>query len=266
VINLRGESSKAFYDEEVAVAEEEGVELISIKLSAVDLPSAYWIRRLAEALETAERPLLIHCRAGADRTGVASVMAAMAVGGAPYREARKQLSMRYFHFDGSPEHIAGFLQRYEQWCRANGRDTGGWEQFKRWATKIYHPDYYKVRIDPPAEAMVAAPGERVTLEMTVTNLADEAVPAGEAARQFRLVAFLGTSVFEEPDRELSPRVDLPEKDVAPGESVTVELPLRAPKRPGVYEVGFDLVEEHVAWFAKEGSPVSRMTLRVAEPG
>jgi hypothetical protein len=47
------------------------------------------------------------------------------------------------------------------------------------------------------------------------------------------------------------RTALP-RPVAPGEQVTVELPVRAPIPPGHYRFALDLVAEHRAWFAEVG--------------
>jgi tRNA (mo5U34)-methyltransferase len=44
-------------------------------------------------------------------------------------------------------------------------------------------------------------------------------------------------------------------DVAPGESATVEIALRAPAEAGRYRLGFDMVSEHLAWFEDLGSAV-----------
>jgi tRNA (mo5U34)-methyltransferase len=51
-------------------------------------------------------------------------------------------------------------------------------------------------------------------------------------------------------------------DVAPGESVTVEIAMRAPAAPGRYRLEFDMVSEHLAWFEDLGSEVVRHALVV----
>jgi tRNA (mo5U34)-methyltransferase len=57
------------------------------------------------------------------------------------------------------------------------------------------------------------------------------------------------------------RADL-DADVAPGGEASIDLVLRAPERPGVYQVEFDMVAEGVAWFEDRGSTVIRCDLRV----
>ena len=51
-------------------------------------------------------------------------------------------------------------------------------------------------------------------------------------------------------------------DVAPGESVTIEIAMRAPAEPGRYRLEFDMVSEHLAWFEDLGSEVIRHPLTV----
>ncbi len=51
-------------------------------------------------------------------------------------------------------------------------------------------------------------------------------------------------------------------DVQPGESVTVEIRMRAPAEPGRYRLEFDMVSEHLAWFEDFGSEVIRHELTV----
>jgi tRNA (mo5U34)-methyltransferase len=57
------------------------------------------------------------------------------------------------------------------------------------------------------------------------------------------------------------RADL-EEDVAPGGTTSIEIEVRAPGRPGTYEVEFDMVAEQLTWFEDHGSPVVARRLRV----
>ena len=156
VINLRGVSRRRFYEAERQAARAAGLTMIDIRLTSQDPPSALWIRRLIEALRTAERPMLIHCRAGADRAGVASVLAAMAVGGRDYADAKGQLSAKYLHVNPWKNRVVALLEEYEDHCRRGAVDTAGWAQFRRWAVEDYHPGYYRVEIVAPA-ALSARP-------------------------------------------------------------------------------------------------------------
>lgn len=137
VINLRHDAPKTGLAEETAAAEAAGATIINIRLSSTKLPEPADLVRLADVLETAPQPLLLHCKFGADRSGVASVMARMAVGGKSYARSREQLDIRFLHVDSNPAHIEGVLLRYEQWCRDHHEDTGGWTEFRRWLAEDY---------------------------------------------------------------------------------------------------------------------------------
>ncbi|MDT5156294.1 MAG: tRNA (mo5U34)-methyltransferase [Acidobacteriota bacterium] len=51
-------------------------------------------------------------------------------------------------------------------------------------------------------------------------------------------------------------------DVAPGETASIEIAIRAPETPGRYWLEFDMVSEHLAWFEDLGSAVLRHELTV----
>ncbi len=257
IVNLRGSVS----DAERAATKEGGATLVVIRFSAYRLPSLPSLRKLIEVLETADRPILLHCRAGADRTSMASVLAAMAIGGQDYQAASSQLSMRYLRLDGSPQRIAGFLQRYEAYCRKEKIDTGGWKQFRRWAMETYRTYYYYVRIDAPRK-LSARPGEVLRVRLVIRNDSHETIPASDPDKTFTLAAFTGSSEQDDPDREFG-RVILPKRDIPPGGSVSLDYTFAAPSQAGVYRLRFDLIEENRTWFARQGSPVPTCELVVS---
>ena len=137
VVNLRSDVDRDAVREEIKAAEKLGLKYVSVSLWKLHLPTRDKMRELIDAIEAAERPMLLHCRAGADRSGVAGVMADMAIGGANYDSARKQLSMRYLHFDPYADHVSGVLKVYESYCEGKGIGTGGWQQFRNWALNVY---------------------------------------------------------------------------------------------------------------------------------
>jgi protein tyrosine/serine phosphatase len=137
IIDLRGRQVDTAYEASRAAAADAGAELLEIKFASQTLPRNASLRKQVWTLDRQQGPLLIHCHDGADRTGVVSVLAAMAVGGADYAAARGQLSMRYFHFGRDRRRIEGLLMLYEDHCARAGQSTGGWKQFKDWALTHY---------------------------------------------------------------------------------------------------------------------------------
>lgn len=98
VLNLCGEQpGDAWYDGETKVARQSRVVFRSLALSANKELDAKQMAELVESLRDAPKPLLIHCRAGSDRTGLACAIYVAAQGGS-YHDAQEQLSLYYGHF------------------------------------------------------------------------------------------------------------------------------------------------------------------------
>jgi protein tyrosine/serine phosphatase len=99
VINLRGENpDRAWYVDELQVAKAAGVRHISLPMSANREPNDALLATLIDTLSTAELPVLIHCEAGADRSGLASALYKFTVQHKTPQEADGQLSFWYGHF------------------------------------------------------------------------------------------------------------------------------------------------------------------------
>ncbi|MDR3494477.1 MAG: tyrosine-protein phosphatase [Ancalomicrobiaceae bacterium] len=99
VINLTGvHPHEPWYRLETRVLARDRVRLIDLPMSATHRPSPELLAKLITSLQTAERPLLIHCNSGSDRTGLASALYELIVKGAPIGEARRQLSFYWGHF------------------------------------------------------------------------------------------------------------------------------------------------------------------------
>jgi protein tyrosine phosphatase (PTP) superfamily phosphohydrolase (DUF442 family) len=263
IFNLRNEADSSRVLREREFANGLGVDLWHYPLSDRSLPDRYEFLALIEALEAAPTPILIHCRAGADRTGVLSVLAAMVIGGQTYDEARSQVSLRYLHLGDDHDAVEGVLTKYENHCRRHGRDTGGWQEFRAWAYEHYCDTYYLVDIQAPAR-IEAEPGQLLEIELTVRNRTDIPIPVEDDDRIFSLAAYLGTAVEETPVKEFPPRTRL-DHNVQPEGSVHLIKQIKVTLEPGVYEIHFDLIEEHVTWFAAQGSPEIPYILVIESP-
>jgi protein tyrosine phosphatase (PTP) superfamily phosphohydrolase (DUF442 family) len=114
VINLRRAApDEAWYRQEVAVANELGLVHHSVGLygSSLHVDQVIEVYGLVRA---AERPLLVHCRAGIDRTGLASVLGLLADGGYGLDEVRERAGRWLDRLRG--ENIgADFLAQYGAW-------------------------------------------------------------------------------------------------------------------------------------------------------
>jgi protein tyrosine/serine phosphatase len=99
VINLRGPHvGTPWYDEERAVAERRGADLVDLSWSAGRELSDDMVAAFYKAVGSAKGPILIHCMSGSDRTGLAVALYMAKFAGAGEFAAEEQLSIRYGHF------------------------------------------------------------------------------------------------------------------------------------------------------------------------
>jgi protein tyrosine/serine phosphatase len=99
IINLRGEHpDELWYIEEKEVSAQHNAKHYDVSLSSTREPYEENIRQLIDIFKNAPRPVLIHCQAGADRSGLASAMWKVIIDKEPKSEAQKQLSIFFGHF------------------------------------------------------------------------------------------------------------------------------------------------------------------------
>lgn len=143
VINLRGPSlapAADWYADELTVGHETGVSQEDFTLSASLPPPPAELRRLVEVLDHTAYPVLVHCKQGADRTGLVSALTLLLTTDATLTEARRQLWPRYGHIAlGKTAAMLRFFDQYEAWLGAQN-ETHNSERFRRWVLTDYRPD------------------------------------------------------------------------------------------------------------------------------
>jgi protein tyrosine/serine phosphatase len=98
IINLRGKNvGRRWYDAEVAASERLGITHLDFRMSAKRGLSQEQAAELISIMEHAEKPLLIHCHSGADRSGLAAALYVAAVAKLGEIKAEDQLSPTYGH-------------------------------------------------------------------------------------------------------------------------------------------------------------------------
>lgn len=129
VINLRGkQADEAWWLEEQAVCYVLGTLFDSVGLSYHFLSERDTVKQLLDLFDHAPRPILIHCMAGADRTGEAAALWVREIQHKSKEEALRQLSIKYHHF-----WLAHPGKRFFQEI---------W-QGRRWLIHEYEPKNYK---------------------------------------------------------------------------------------------------------------------------
>ena len=135
ILNLRGRSHHAYYRFEVETCRDLGLKLVDVKMSARSAPSRKTLLKLVKTFETIEEPYLIHCKSGADRTGLAAAIYALAIEGRSIEEAKKALSLRFLHIKSSKTGVLDYvLHLYEK------RQLDGPIGFVDWLEREYDKD------------------------------------------------------------------------------------------------------------------------------
>lgn len=97
IINLRGKDEKEdWYQKESAITKKNNAELYNVRLSAYEFPISTEIDKLVHIFQTADGPILLHCQAGVDRSGLASALALSIFKDADLPEMEEQISWKYF--------------------------------------------------------------------------------------------------------------------------------------------------------------------------
>lgn len=114
VISLRGAADGSYWvAEQRQVLDRLKVPFYSFSWSLDYFPKASELRGYLQALKTAEFPVLVHCRAGADRTGEATALYAIDFLKMPKEEAiKKYLSFKYWHIKAFHPTMTEFIRLY----------------------------------------------------------------------------------------------------------------------------------------------------------
>jgi hypothetical protein len=256
VINLRGCCAPwPWYLDECRATAHRDVNQEDICFSSARLPSAPELRRLIDVLDHTEYPVLLHCRRGADRTGLASTLVLLLQTDVSLDEARRQLSPRYGHVAvGPPAFLDRFFDLYTDWLRAEGL-THSRAAFHRWATEGYQPGECCCRVEPLDVPEHVRPGQPTALRVRAHNTSPVAwqLRAGTTAgihARFALYDALDHLVATD-------RAGLFDATVPAGESADLTLVLPA-LQPGAYRLLVDMIDEDQCWFFQTGSePLER---------
>ncbi|HZZ44874.1 MAG TPA: tyrosine-protein phosphatase [Tepidisphaeraceae bacterium] len=139
ILKLNPAKESDWSREEAGEAKELGVKLINVTMGVSRLPTREELVALVEAVDTAPRPMLVHCKIGADRTGVASMLVAMRAGESFEEAAGSQLNWRFMHIGHFGPAVEDIVPRYREYCAQAGKSTGGWAEFVDFTRNHYDP-------------------------------------------------------------------------------------------------------------------------------
>ena len=167
ILNLRGGSNADhWYVDEVRATETFGVDLYDLPMSATRRPKRRELLGLIDVINHCRYPLLIHCKSGADRTGLASALYLMLQKNEPPGEALRAFTVEYGHFPfGGAQRLHEPLNEYDAWLK-RVRLNHNPERFETWVKQHYASD------DPFLPRPSIHPGPRVQQRTAERELAD----------------------------------------------------------------------------------------------
>ncbi|KUO66508.1 MAG: protein tyrosine phosphatase [Alphaproteobacteria bacterium BRH_c36] len=135
IVNLRGERMCGSYWLEEQWCRDLGLELVNFQVRSRAAPTPEEFRRAKALFERIEYPMLMHCKSGADRAGLMSVLYRHFREGMPIEMARDELSLRYGHIRQADTGILDFV--FDRYVADNAEQPIA---FMDWVETRYDPE------------------------------------------------------------------------------------------------------------------------------
>ena len=143
ILNLRGESPKGFYLLEKEACAKHGINLIDFRMYSRDVHTVARIKGARDLMKRIEYPALMHCKSGADRTGIMGVLYRYFIMGESIEAARGQLSLKYGHVKSGKTGLLDFF--FDEYLATNAQNP---IEFMDWVEMVYDPVDLKARFKP----------------------------------------------------------------------------------------------------------------------
>jgi len=74
ILNLRGETDNQSYKDEIAFAKQYGIRHYNFSVATSSVQTIKDMEKIVEIIKNAPKPILLHCKSGADRTALATAL------------------------------------------------------------------------------------------------------------------------------------------------------------------------------------------------
>jgi protein tyrosine/serine phosphatase len=138
IVNLRGDRLCGAYWLEQEACRRLGIELVNFQIRSRAAPTPREIHAAKALFDRIEYPMLMHCKSGADRAGLMSVLYRFLKEGQPLEEAKKELSLRYGHIRQADTGVLDYF--FESYLAYNAKQP---IDFFTWLDTVYDPDELK---------------------------------------------------------------------------------------------------------------------------
>jgi len=117
VLNLRGDSQKKWYKDEMKIVKEYNITHYDFHIGDRRLASMQEMDKIVQIIKDAPKPLLIHCKAGADRTSLASALYLYAL--KHEDDPEREISILYGHFPWLGSKTVAMDKSFEKYKKEN---------------------------------------------------------------------------------------------------------------------------------------------------
>jgi protein tyrosine/serine phosphatase len=142
IINLRGGFGTSFHELEKDACDRLGLTMIDFTVTSRAVPTRAQILGARDMFATIEYPALMHCKSGADRAGVMSVLYRHFQQGVPIREALKELGLRTLHVKQGKTGVLDYVfERYLAEAEPQGISFLEWVESDAYDPKAIKADF-----------------------------------------------------------------------------------------------------------------------------
>ena len=143
IVNLRGGFDTGFYVLERDACERLGLKMVDFTITSREVPRRETVLGARDLFASIEYPALMHCKSGADRAGIMSVLYRHFHLGHPIREAMTELGLRTLHMKQGKTGVLDYVfERYLEEAEPKGISFIDWVQSDAYDRKRIKEDFH----------------------------------------------------------------------------------------------------------------------------
>ena len=129
IVNLRGGFGTSFYQLERQTCAQVGLNHVDFTVTSRSAPTVEQLHEAKKVFDSITYPALLHCKSGADRAGLASVLYLHFRKGEPIDKAMRMLNLRYGHIrQGKTGVLDFFFEKYLEHSKTSGLSLIDWAE------------------------------------------------------------------------------------------------------------------------------------------
>ena len=138
IVNLRGERDCGSFRLQQQACRSHGITIEELVVKSRAVPTAAQVHEAKALFDRIEYPMLLHCKSGADRAGLASALYLILKQGDSVESALDQLHARFGHFKQADTGVLDYM--FERYLADNAKTP---MPFMQWVDTVCDPDALK---------------------------------------------------------------------------------------------------------------------------